>query len=287
VAQNYKFTGKERDAESGNDYFEARYYSSTQARFLTPDWAARPTAVPYALFGDPQTLNLYNYVQNGPLNRIDADGHQTAQGSGSQTGVQVQSGGCSGANGNGEPCTSGAGGAQSGNNGAQNQSSTMQYVKGGGKIVLGLGLIATAAGGDVPGGVAGAVILSSAVLGGTVTTVSGVADVAGAATKTDVHEAQEALDATSNAAGLVVTAATGGNMKAGQTAATVGEMASLAMSPKEATKNVATAVDAGRTVFSAGSLLKSAWNSFSSAVSGAFAPSPGPPTIQTVPGPPQ
>ena len=189
----------------------------------------------------------------------------------------------------GGKCPGGAGPSQgcSSSDSAQNQSSTMQYVKGGGKIVLGLGLIATAAGGDVPGGVAGAVILSSAVLGGTVTTVSGVADVAGAATKTDVHEAQEALDATSNAAGLVVTAATGGNMKAGQTAATVGDMASLAMSPKEATKNVATAVDAGRTVFSAGSLLKSAWNSFSSAVSGAFAPSPGPPIIQTVPGPPQ
>jgi hypothetical protein len=59
------------------------------------------------------------------------------------------------------------------------------------------------------------------------------------------------------------------------------------MSPKEATKNLATAVDAGRTVFSVGGLLKSTWNSFSSAVSGAFAPNPGPPpVIQMVPGPP-
>jgi hypothetical protein len=32
--------------------------------------------VPYATFGDPQTLNLYTYVENSPLNRIDADGHQ-------------------------------------------------------------------------------------------------------------------------------------------------------------------------------------------------------------------
>jgi hypothetical protein len=31
--------------------------------------------VPYAKFGDPQTLNLYAYAENGPLNRIDADGH--------------------------------------------------------------------------------------------------------------------------------------------------------------------------------------------------------------------
>lgn len=75
VAQNYKFTGKERDAESGLDNFGARYDASSLGRFMTPDWAAKPTTVPYASFGDPQTLNLYTYVENGPLNRIDADGH--------------------------------------------------------------------------------------------------------------------------------------------------------------------------------------------------------------------
>jgi hypothetical protein len=42
---------------------------------MSPDWAARPTSVPYAVFGDPQSLNLYTYVENAPLNRIDADGH--------------------------------------------------------------------------------------------------------------------------------------------------------------------------------------------------------------------
>ena len=41
---------------------------------MTPDWALKPITVPYANFGDPQTLNLYTYVQNSPLNRIDADG---------------------------------------------------------------------------------------------------------------------------------------------------------------------------------------------------------------------
>ncbi len=34
------FTGKERDAESNLDYFGARYYGSTQGRFMTPDWAS-------------------------------------------------------------------------------------------------------------------------------------------------------------------------------------------------------------------------------------------------------
>ena len=37
----YKFTGKEHDAaESGNDYFEARYYGSNMGRFLSPDPAS-------------------------------------------------------------------------------------------------------------------------------------------------------------------------------------------------------------------------------------------------------
>ena len=80
---HYKFTGKERDTESGLDNFGARYFASNLGRFMTPDWAARPTAVPYAVFGDPQTLNLYTYVENAPVNRIDADGHICVGGTGS------------------------------------------------------------------------------------------------------------------------------------------------------------------------------------------------------------
>lgn len=75
VPQNYKFTGKERDAESGLDNFGARYFTSNIGRFMTPDWAVRPTTVPYAVFGDPQSLNLYGYVRNDPVSRADADGH--------------------------------------------------------------------------------------------------------------------------------------------------------------------------------------------------------------------
>jgi RHS repeat-associated protein len=76
VAQNYKFTGKERDTESGLDNFGARYNLSTIGRFMTPDWAAKPTSVPYANFGDPQTLNLYAFVGDNPVNRVDPDGHR-------------------------------------------------------------------------------------------------------------------------------------------------------------------------------------------------------------------
>ena len=71
----YLFTGKERDAESGLDYFGARYYGSSMGRFMSPDWSQYPNAVPYADLGNPQSLNLYAYVNNNPLRYRDADGH--------------------------------------------------------------------------------------------------------------------------------------------------------------------------------------------------------------------
>jgi RHS repeat-associated protein len=53
------FTSKERDAETGLDYFGARYYSGAQGRF---------TSVDPGLFtiADPQSWNRYSYVQNNP-----------------------------------------------------------------------------------------------------------------------------------------------------------------------------------------------------------------------------
>ena len=76
----YKFTGKERDAESGLDDFDARYYSSSVGRFMTPDWSASPSPVPYASLPYPQSLNLYSYVQNNPLKSTDPTGHCTVDG---------------------------------------------------------------------------------------------------------------------------------------------------------------------------------------------------------------
>ena len=69
------FTNKERDSESGNDYFGARYYASTMGRFLSPDWSAQVEPVPYSKLDDPQTLNLYSYVYNNPLSHTDPTGH--------------------------------------------------------------------------------------------------------------------------------------------------------------------------------------------------------------------
>ena len=71
-----QFTGKERDAETGLDYFGARYLSSAQGRWMSPDWSVTPEAVPYADLNNPQSLNLYAYLRNNPLATVDIDGHQ-------------------------------------------------------------------------------------------------------------------------------------------------------------------------------------------------------------------
>jgi len=76
-SNHYKFTGKERDLETGLDYFGARYYGNWLGRWMSPDWAAKPAAVPYAVLGDPQSLNLYKYVRNIPTTNVDTDGHET------------------------------------------------------------------------------------------------------------------------------------------------------------------------------------------------------------------
>ena len=70
-----QFTGKERDIETGLDYFGARYYGSNMGRWATPDWSSVPVPVPYAMLTNPQTLNLYSYVRNDPLSRKDPSGH--------------------------------------------------------------------------------------------------------------------------------------------------------------------------------------------------------------------
>jgi RHS repeat-associated protein len=60
-------TGKERDAESGLDYFGARYYASNMGRMTSPDPLAGHLA-------NPQSLNRYAYVLNNPLSNTDPTG---------------------------------------------------------------------------------------------------------------------------------------------------------------------------------------------------------------------
>ena len=66
----YKFTGKERDSESGLDNFGARYDSSQYGRFMTPD----PIGATKPKLTDPQQWNAYSYVRNNPLRLVDNNG---------------------------------------------------------------------------------------------------------------------------------------------------------------------------------------------------------------------
>lgn len=64
-----KFTGYERDDETGLDFARARYYDSELGRFISPDpllTSGHPTS--------PQSWNRYSYVMNQPLNAVDPSG---------------------------------------------------------------------------------------------------------------------------------------------------------------------------------------------------------------------
>lgn len=65
--QNYKFTGTERDMETGNDHAWFRNYQWNLGRWMSPD----------PLSGDvtnPQSLNRYSYVLNIPTTLTDPFG---------------------------------------------------------------------------------------------------------------------------------------------------------------------------------------------------------------------
>jgi RHS repeat-associated protein len=71
-ATERRYTGKERDAESGLDDFGARYYSSNMGRFMSPDSPG------FAHLSNPQAWNLYSYTYNNPISSVDPDGHDVA-----------------------------------------------------------------------------------------------------------------------------------------------------------------------------------------------------------------
>jgi RHS repeat-associated protein len=69
---HFKFTGKERDSESGLDFFGARHDSSSLGRFMSPD------SLSTIDLSHPQKLNRYTYATNEPLGNVDAGGRCTA-----------------------------------------------------------------------------------------------------------------------------------------------------------------------------------------------------------------
>jgi RHS repeat-associated protein len=70
AGQARKFTGKERDQETGLDYFGARHYGAKIARFtaVDPVYTWRENLV------NPQLWNRYGYARNNPLRYVDPDG---------------------------------------------------------------------------------------------------------------------------------------------------------------------------------------------------------------------
>jgi RHS repeat-associated protein len=65
-----KFTGYERDGETGLDYAQARMYANVQGRFTSVD----PVPVTKENFVNPQRWNQYNYVNNNPMSHFDPNG---------------------------------------------------------------------------------------------------------------------------------------------------------------------------------------------------------------------
>jgi len=201
-ATEHHFTGKERDTESGLDYFKARYLTSDLGRFMTADWASKPTAVPYADFGNPQSLDLYVYALNNPLERDDIDGHDWRDY------------------------------LQKAQKWAADHPRTMSALKATAAAVVTtaavVALVATAPV-SVPATIVGAVLAGAgtalatvAVAGGAVATATyTVAAISG---NKELDEGAEGVQTVTNPAGYVTTTATGGNLEAGGYAANAYDM---------------------------------------------------------------
>jgi RHS repeat-associated protein len=67
-----RYTGYERDGETGLDFAQARYFSNSQGRFASID----PLYYQAMMAIDPQRFNLYAYSRNNPLKFIDPDGER-------------------------------------------------------------------------------------------------------------------------------------------------------------------------------------------------------------------
>ena len=62
-------TSRERDAETGLDYFGARYFSGAQGRFTSVD-----PSMESVVLRNPQSWNRYAYTLNNPLRYVDPNG---------------------------------------------------------------------------------------------------------------------------------------------------------------------------------------------------------------------
>jgi len=69
------YTGKERDSETGLDFFETRYFSGAQGRFTSPDgvFAGQHAS-------NPQSWNMFSYALNNPMRFVDPNGDDPCEG---------------------------------------------------------------------------------------------------------------------------------------------------------------------------------------------------------------
>jgi RHS repeat-associated protein len=80
--QPKRFSGKEHDAETGLNYFGARYYRANMGRFTTVD----PVMTIQENLLDTQRWNRYAYARNNPNRYVDPDGRVIATVSGALIG---------------------------------------------------------------------------------------------------------------------------------------------------------------------------------------------------------
>jgi len=78
ATNNKRFVGKEKDSETGLDYFSARYMNDKIGRFVSVDPVGavdpKSSKTNENLLLDPQRFNLYAYGMNNPYRYVDADG---------------------------------------------------------------------------------------------------------------------------------------------------------------------------------------------------------------------
>jgi RHS repeat-associated protein len=70
IASNRRFTSYDRSTSTGQDYAVNRFYEPQQGRFTQADPLGMGAVDPLR----PQSLNLYAYVGNDPVNAVDPDG---------------------------------------------------------------------------------------------------------------------------------------------------------------------------------------------------------------------
>lgn len=253
---DYKFTGKERDPESDLDNFGARYDSSLYGRFMSPDWSGKPQGVPYAEFGDPQTLNLYAYVRNNPIGKADIDGHEqlcyceldynknSPMSAFSPQETQIEKG-----------LLELASAVFTG-------SEALEAFNAGKAVTAAIGAIAASGLGT-----------------------SGLTRIVGTAAggkPEKVEEGAEAVTTITNPAGMAVTIGTKGNLKAGAVASDISSAASIARHPSSAAKDpTGTALTLGSVAHDVKSGLSGIKNMFSSPPPPPPPAPPRPPTLES------